>query len=97
MLQDIINALLRWLRPGMTPDEVSAALDGLVHDQNLDWRHSIVDLLKLLNMDSSLAARRILAKDLGRTSYFGGSSEDNIWLHKKVLARIAQRNIKLPS
>lgn len=65
--------------------------------QKLNWRTSIVDLLKLLDMDSSLAARKELAKELGcPPELMGDSAKMNTWLHKTVLARIADNGGNVP-
>lgn len=66
--------------------------------QKLNWQTSIVDLLKLLDMDSSLAARKELATELGcATSLMEDSASMNIWLHKEVLARIAANGGNVPA
>jgi hypothetical protein len=54
-----------------------------------NYKTSIVDLMKLVNMDSSLASRKELAQDLGYTGALDGSAEMNIWLHKKVMEKLA--------
>jgi hypothetical protein len=65
--------------------------------QKLNWRTSIVDLLKLLDIDSSLTARKELAKELGcPAELMGDSAKMNMWLHKTVLARIAQNGGNIP-
>jgi hypothetical protein len=65
--------------------------------QKLNWRTSIVDLLKLLEMDSSFATRKDLAKELGCPSdLMGDSAKMNVWLHKTVLARIAANGGNVP-
>lgn len=65
--------------------------------QKLNWRTSIVDLLKLLDLDSSLAARKELATELGcPADKMGDSAQMNMWLHKTVLARIAQNGGNIP-
>ena len=65
--------------------------------QKLNWRTSIVDLLKLLDIDSSLAARKELATELGcPADLMGDSAKMNIWLHKTVLARIAENGGNVP-
>ncbi|MDO8252672.1 MAG: DUF3597 domain-containing protein [Rhodoferax sp.] len=65
--------------------------------QKLNWRTSIVDLLKLLDMDSSFAARKELATELGcPAELMGDSAKMNIWLHKTVLARIAANGGNVP-
>jgi hypothetical protein len=65
--------------------------------QKLNWRTSIVDLLKLLDIDSSFAARKELATELGcPADLMGDSAKMNIWLHKTVLARIAENGGNVP-
>ncbi len=65
--------------------------------QKLNWRTSIVDLLKLLDIDSSLTARKELAEELGcPTELMGDSAKMNIWLHKAVLARVAANGGNVP-
>ena len=65
--------------------------------QKLNWRTSIVDLLKLLDIDSSLTARKELAVELGcPTELMGDSAKMNIWLHKAVLARVAANGGNVP-
>jgi uncharacterized protein DUF3597 len=65
--------------------------------QKLNWRTSIVDLLKLLDIDSSFAARKELATELGcPAELMGDSAKMNIWLHKTVLARIAANGGNVP-
>ena len=65
--------------------------------QKLNWRSSIVDLLKLLDLDSSLAARKELATELGcPADLMGDSAQMNIWLHKNVLAHIAANGGNIP-
>ncbi|MDO8449571.1 MAG: DUF3597 domain-containing protein [Rhodoferax sp.] len=65
--------------------------------QKLNWRTSIVDLLKLLDIDSSLGARKELAAELGcPANLMGDSAQMNIWLHKMVLARIAANGGNVP-
>ena len=68
------------------------------NSQKLNWRTSIVDLLKLLDMDSSLAARKELATELGcPQEKMGDSAQMNVWLHKAVLARIAANGGNVPA
>ena len=65
--------------------------------QKLNWRTSIVDLLKLLDIDSSLTARKELATELGcPPELMGDSAKMNMWLHKAVLARIAANGGNVP-
>ena len=76
----------------MTKAEVEAMIAKLAHEhrEKLDWRHSIVDLMKLLKLDSSLHARRELAKELGYTGNLDGSEKMNVWLHKEVMTKLAK-------
>ena len=76
----------------MTKAEVEAMIAKLAHEhrEKYDWRHSIVDLMKTLKLDSSLHARRELAKELGYTGRLDGSAKMNIWLHKEVLTKLAE-------
>ena len=64
--------------------------------QTLDWRHSIVDLMKLLSLDSSLTARKELAGELGYTGDTNDSATMNIWLHKQVMAKMAENGGIVP-
>jgi hypothetical protein len=66
--------------------------------QPLNWRTSIVDLMKLLGMDSSLAERKALATELGCPAEFmNDSARMNVWLHKEVLRKIAQNGGNVPA
>lgn len=72
------------------PVDVDGILDFMneQRDQKLNWRTSIVDLMKLTGMDSTLAERRELAGELGYTADTADTASMNIWLHKQVIARI---------
>ena len=61
-----------------------------------NWKQSIVDLMKLLDLDSSLAARKELAQELGYKGALDGSAEMNVWLHKQVMERLAEGGGKVP-
>ncbi len=65
--------------------------------EKLDWRKSIVDLMKLLGLDSSLAARKELAKELGYTGDTNDSAKMNVWLHKQVMTKLAANGGKVPA
>jgi hypothetical protein len=79
------------------PVDVEAVLTELGAGKNLNWRTSIVDLMKLVGIDSSLSNREELAKELGYTGALGGSAEMNIWLHKAVMAELAKNGGKVPA
>lgn len=75
----------------MTREQVEAMIQKIATDtghQDYNWRQSIVDLMKLLNLDSSLAARKQLAQELGYTGALDGSAEMNVWLHKRVMTEL---------
>ncbi len=84
--------------PAQTVD-VAAILDKAVAAQKekLQWRTSIVDMMKALNIDSSLSARKELAHELGYTGDTNDSASMNIWLHKQMMAKLAANGGKLPS
>lgn len=63
----------------------------------LNWRTSIVDMMKLLELDSSLANRKELAQELGYTGELDGSAEMNLWLHKAVMNELAKNGGLVPS
>ena len=78
--------------------DIAAILDKAVaaHHEKLEWRTSIVDLMKALDIDSSLAARKELAKELGYTGDTNDSASMNVWLHKQMMAQLAANGGKLP-
>ena len=84
-------------KPAQTVD-VAPILDKAVaaKKEKLEWRTSIVDLMKALNIDSSLTARKELAKELGYTGDTNDSASMNVWLHKQVMAKLAANGGKLP-
>jgi hypothetical protein len=65
--------------------------------QKLNWRTSIVDLMKLLDLDSSLGARKELAKELNYSGDMADSASMNIWLHKQVMNKLAENGGKVPA
>jgi hypothetical protein len=84
--------------PAQTVD-VAPILDKAVaaKHEKLEWRTSIVDLMKALDIDSSLVARKELAKELAYTGDTNDSASMNIWLHKQVMAKLAANGGKLPA
>jgi Domain of unknown function (DUF3597) len=78
--------------------DVAPILDKAVaaKKEKLEWRTSIVDLMKALDIDSSLTARKELAKELGYTGDSNDSANMNIWLHKQVMIKLAANGGKLP-
>jgi hypothetical protein len=82
----------------MATVDVAAVVDKLVAAQKekLEWRTSIVDLMKALDIDSSLAARKDLAKELGYSGDMNDSASMNVWLHKQVMSKLAANGGKLP-
>ena len=78
--------------------DVSAILNDLAanNPEQLDWKKSIVDLMKLVGMDSSLSARKELATELRYSGDQSDSAAMNIWLHKEVLRKLAENGGKVP-
>jgi hypothetical protein len=78
--------------------DVAPILDKAVaaKGEKLEWRTSIVDLMKALDIDSSFSARKELAKELGYTGDSNDSASMNIWLHKQVMTKLAANGGKLP-
>ena len=85
--------------PAAATVDVAPILDQAVKakGEKLEWRTSIVDLMKALDIDSSFAARKELAKELGYTGDSSDSASMNIWLHKQVMAKLAANGGKLPA
>ena len=81
-----------------TPVDVEAILTKMAAEKNekLDWKHSIVDLMKLVGMDSSLSERKELAAELKYTGDTNDSAAMNIWLHKQVMKKLAENGGKVP-
>ena len=77
--------------------DVEANLAEMGHGKNLNWRTSIVDLMKLLGIDSSLDNRKELARELGYTGDLEGSAEMNLWLHKATMKELAKNGGKVPA
>jgi hypothetical protein len=79
--------------------DIEQVLDGMAsqNGQKLNWRTSIVDLMKLVGMDSTLEERRELADELGYTGDKGDTAKMNMWLHKEVMRRMEQNGGKVPA
>jgi hypothetical protein len=79
--------------------DVAPILDKAVaaKKEKLEWRTSIVDLMKALDIDSSLGARKELAKELGYSGDTNDSATMNVWLHKQVMVKLAANGGKLPA
>jgi hypothetical protein len=84
--------------PAAATVDVAPILDQAVKakGEKLEWRTSIVDLMKALDIDSRFAARKELAKELGYTGDSNDSASMNIWLHKQVMTKLAANGGKLP-
>jgi Domain of unknown function (DUF3597) len=83
----------------MTRAEVEAMIQKKADETgrtNYNWKQSIVDLMKLLDLDSGLPARKQLAQELGYTGKLDGSAEMNIWLHKQVMAKLMETGGTVP-
>jgi hypothetical protein len=79
--------------------DVNAVLTDMAakNGQNLNWKQSIVDLMKLLGLDSSLQARKELAQELNYSGDTNDSASMNIWLHKQVMKKLAENGGKVPA
>lgn len=76
--------------------DVENHMDSLPGADRLNWRTSIVDLMKLLGIDSDYDARKALAQELGRADY-SGTAEDNVWLHRQVMGELARNGGRVPA
>ncbi len=77
--------------------DVERNLAAMAEGKNLNWRTSIVDLMKLIGVDSSLDNRKELARELGYTGELDGSAEMNMWLHKATMRELAANGGKVPA
>jgi hypothetical protein len=83
--------------PPAAPVDVDAVVSAMPGAAQLNWKTSIVDLMKVLNLDSSLESRKQLAQELGYTGSTTDSAQMNIWLHKEVMAKLAANGGKVPA
>ena len=84
--------------PAASEVDVAAILDKMASEskQKLDWKHSIVDLMKLVGMDSGLDARRELAADLHYSGDTNDTATMNMWLHREVMRKLAENGGRVP-
>ena len=84
--------------PGAASVDVAAVLERLARQskEKLDWQKSIVDLMKLLGLDSSLSARKQLAQELHYTGNTNDTAAMNVWLHQQVMIKLAENGGKVP-
>jgi hypothetical protein len=89
----------KWQAPQPAPVDVEAVLAGLAakNPQKLNWQSSIVDLMKLLDIDSSLENRKELARELGYTGSTSDSATMNVWLHKRVMQELEKNGGRVPA
>ena len=83
--------------PAAQPVDVEAVISAMPGASSLNWKKSIVDLLKVLGLDSSLGARKRLASELGYSGSESDSAAMNVWLHSEVVAKLAANGGKLPA
>jgi hypothetical protein len=93
-----VQEATRFLASGQKIVNISAVLDAKAQHagQELNWRQSIVDLMKLVGMDSSLTARKQLAAELGYTGDTNDSATMNVWLHRQVMQKLADNGGDVP-
>ena len=84
--------------PAASSVDLAGVLDKLAakNPEKLDWKRSIVDLMKLVGMDSSLSARKELARDLHYSGDMNDSAAMNMWLHEEVMRQLAANGAKVP-
>jgi hypothetical protein len=89
----ILEYLSSWFTPASTYEQKEKYLDDkvFVTGNHLQWRTSVVDLLKVMGQDSSLGARAALAKELGYSGHFTGTTEQNDWLHKQLIDHLVRK------
>ena len=82
----------------MSRDQVEAMIEKIAdeQDEHYNWDESIVDLMKVLKLDSSFTARKQLAQELGYRGKLDGSAEMNVWLHEQVMVKLADSGGKVP-
>jgi 3-oxoacyl-ACP reductase-like protein len=85
-------------KPAPPVVDIAAVMNGLAakNPEKLDWKRSIVDLMKLVGMDSSFGARKELAKELNYSGDMNDSASMNVWLHKEVLKKLSENGGKVP-
>lgn len=95
LIRTAIRKLLNKLEGPLSDAEVDAKLadEAAKQSESLDWKGSIVDLMKVLGLDSSLANRKQLAGEFGYTGALDGSAEMNLWLVKEVRKRVAEHDL----
>ena len=76
--------------------DIESNLDNMPGADRLNWRTSIVDLMKLIGVDSDYESRKALAGELGRVDYTG-SAEDNVWLHRRVMNELGANGGQVPA
>jgi hypothetical protein len=76
--------------------DVENHMDSMPGADRLNWRTSIVDLMKLLGIDADYESRKALAQELGRTDY-SDSAEDNVWLHRQVMGELSRNGGGVPA
>ena len=92
ILQSVARGVLAAVNDPRSKREMAASLDTMAreHKEKLDWRHSIVDLMKLLGMDASVESRDELALELGYTGPLNGSAGMNRFMHDKLMQKIRE-------
>lgn len=103
-IADTVSAATKAVSEGRTPqpitrEQVEAIIQNIADTtghKDYNWKQSIVDLMKLLNLDSSLSSRKQLAQELGYTGKLDGSAEMNVWLHKQVMAKLMESGGVVP-
>jgi len=96
--QDVLDAVASAAGGSVQGADVTRLLDIKTRsDSDIEWRYSVIDLMKALGLQSDLSSRVELARDLGYGGPLNGSAEMNIWLHKRILAKVDEAGAKVPA
>jgi hypothetical protein len=97
--QDVLDSIANSASGRVQGADVTALLDLKTggHADQLEWRYSIVDLMKALGLPADLSSRIALARDLGYSGALNGSAEMNIWLHKRILTKLNEAGAIVPA
>jgi hypothetical protein len=99
VFQDVIDSIANFANGRVQGVDVAAVLDSKAAGQTdqLEWRYSIVDLMKVLGLPGDLSSRIALARELGYSGALNGSAEMNIWLHKQILTKLDEAGAIVPA
>src|SRR5262249_21431084 len=99
IFQDVLNSIANSAGGRVQGADVPAVLDlkAAGHADQLEWRYSIVGLMKAVGVPGNLSSRIALAQDLGYSGVLNGSAEMNIWLHRRIMAKLDEAGANVPA